>query len=159
MTESEQPIRLRLNGDQVLCYLAGQSRPTPVRLAWTRPLTHRGGEVTVLDAKEKKEIATLEGLDGLDPVSRGIVEEELRRRYFLPKITRVIRTSASFGNRYWQVETDRGPRRFLMKSPETNATWLTEDRCVLRDTLSNCYEIESFLGLDRASRDQAEKVL
>ena len=46
-----------------------------------------------------------------------------------------------------------------MKSPETNATWLTDDRCILRDTLGNCYEIESFEALDRISQAHADKVL
>jgi len=159
MTESQHPFKLRRNGDQILYFPAGQNEPVPVRLVWFRPLSHRGGEVSILHARQKKEIAMLRDLDHLDPASRGIVVEELRRRYFLPKITRVVRTSASFGNRYWHVETDCGPKRFLMKSPETNATWLSDDRCLLCDTLGNYYEIQSFQKLDRASQGQAEKVL
>ena len=159
MSESERTFRLSRSGDQVLYHAADVEDGMPVRLVWTRPLTGRGGEVAVLHAKEKKEIATLPDSERLDAESRRILDEELQRRYFLPKITRVVKTTATFGNRYWHVETDRGPRQFLMKSPETNATWLTDDRCLLRDTLGNCYEIESFDRLDNVSRAQAEKVL
>ena len=159
MSESEQIFRLSRSGDQVLYHAADDGDGVPVRLVWIRPLTARGGDVAVLHAKEKKEIAMLRDFGPLDADSRRILDEELQRRYFLPKITRVVKATAIFGNRYWHVETDRGTRKFLMKSPETNATWLTDDRCLLRDTLGNCYEIESFETLDRVSRAHAEKVL
>ena len=159
MTEPGQSFTLRRNGDQIL-YCAGEDiQGVPVRLAWVRPLTDQGGEVSILRAGKKEEIAMLRDLGRLDPASRDILVEELQKRYFLPKITRVVKATAIFGNRYWHVETDRGTRKFLMKSPETNATWLTDDRCLLRDTLGNCYEIESFETLDRVSRAHAEKVL
>ena len=159
MSNSEQEFRLRRAGDQILYHAGDDQEPIPVRLSWARPLTDRGGQVVILRAGKKEEVATLTGAEQLDGTSRGIIEDELKRRYFMPKITRVVSTAATFGNRYWHVETDCGPRRFLMKSPETDATWITDDRCVLKDALGNCYEIESLSELDRASRANVEKVL
>ena len=71
----------------------------------------------------------------------------------------MLHTHVSFGNRYWNVETDRGPKRFLMKSPETNTTWLTADRCILRDNLGNCYEIPRCPAWTPKSRANAQAVL
>ncbi len=159
MCQSQPVFKLRRNGDQILYHSGDGDGAVPVRVAWVRPLTGRGGAVTVMHAGKKQEIAMLEGFDHLDAESRQIVADELACRYFLPKITKVLETFATFGNRYWRVETDRGPRRVLMKSPEADATWVTDDRCLLRDALGNCYEIESFAGLDRASRILADKVL
>ena len=159
MKETPHSCTLHRKGDQVLARTAGQDEEVPVRIVWARPLTGRDSGVCILHATKKTEVALLQSLDDLDAASRGIAEEELASRYFLPKITHVLHTRARFGNRYWHVETDRGPKRFLMKSPETNATWVTEDRCILKDTLGNCYEIESFGKLDPESRAKAEIVL
>ena len=156
---SQREFTLRRQGDQLLLRFAGDGDEVAVRLVWPRPTTARGAEVSILDAKTRKELVLLREFDGLDHESRALLEDELSTRYILPKIIRVVRTDAHFGNRYWEVETDRGPRRFLMKSPDTNALWTTPDRCILHDVQGNCYEIESFKALDAASRAQAEKVL
>jgi hypothetical protein len=118
----------------------------------------RGRQVCFLD-EQKREVLMIDSLDGLDPESRRVAEAELERRYLIPKITRVVRTAAHFGSRYWEVETDRGPRRFAMKDPAKNAVWISDDHLILRDTLGNRYEIPSFATLDQWSRSQVAKVL
>ena len=159
MSESSQQYKFRRKGDQVLVHFPDGKDPQPARVVWARPLSGPGSGVSILHASKKEEIVLLHDFKGLDATSQQILEEELHRRYFLPKIIRIITTKASFGNRYWDVLTDCGPRQFLMKSPETNATWLTDDRCILRDTLGNCYEIESLAQLDPTCRGKAEMVL
>jgi hypothetical protein len=150
---------LRRAGDRLLYSSKAFPGGIPVRLAWARPITGRGCAIVVMHAAKKEDVATIDGIDRLDAETRRLVEHELAQRYFMPRITRVVKTKAHFGNRYWHVETDRGDRKFLMKSPETDVTWITEDHCVLRDSLGNCYEIESFGSLDRASKLEADKVL
>jgi hypothetical protein len=132
--------------------------PVPVKVLWVRPISGRGREVSIVGL-DKKELCLLGSLDCLEPASRRVAEEELNRRYLVPRITRVRRTSAHFGNRYWDVQTDRGPRRFLMRDPNKNAVWVTEDRLVIRDSLGNRYEIEAFSKLDPVSRTEAERVM
>jgi len=159
MQDGKHNIELSRNGGQLLARWDGSEETIPVRIVWASPLQAPAGGVSILHASKKQEIAFLPSLDALAGPSREIAAEELGRRYFLPKIRRVLHTRASFGNRYWHVETDRGSKRFLMKSPETNATWLTDDRCILRDSLGNCYEIESLQALDSQSRARVEAVL
>lgn len=140
--------------------LAGtdDGKEQPVKIVWARPITGRGREVSVL-SMDNKEIAMLDSLDQLDAASRQIAEKELEDRYLVPRITRVNEAEANYGNRYWNVETDRGPRRFLMKDPNANVTWITDDRLIIRDTLGNRYEIESFSALDAKSRAQVDKII
>lgn len=161
MNESENSvptIRLRRKEDKVVLDPGDGQEPKPVKLVWAQPVSRRGGPVSVLDA-EKNELAMLPSLDALDRESRKVAEEELRGRYLVARITRVMSTRATYGVRYWHVETDRGERRFTIKHTSKNAIWVTDDHLVLRDTLGCRYEIKSFSALDRRSRMEVEKVL
>ena len=157
----EKPARefvLARKDDQVVIRFADGGDEVPVRLVWARPIYGRGREVCLLDAN-KHEILTLPGTECLDAESRRIAEDELAKRYFIPRITRVMHTEAHFGNRYWHVDTDVGERRFTMKEPARNAVWVTDDHLVVRDTLGNRYEVKPFSALDAASRLEVLKII
>ncbi len=128
-----------------------------VRPVWARPVRGRQAEIALLDEKQKEVVLT--SLEAVDSASRSILEEELTRRYLIPQITRVTRTLVHFGNRYWSVETDRGPRQFHMKEPRKNVVWVSDDHLVLRDTLGNRYEIPSLSTLDARSQSLVERVM
>jgi hypothetical protein len=144
--------------DGVFARFGDGKKDMPVRIVWARPVSGKGRELSILD-KDKKEVRMLDSLDCLDPESRQIAREELDKRYLMPKITKVSKTSAHFGNRYWDVETDRGARRFLMKDPNKNVIWVTDDRLIIRDTQGNRYEIESFSALDSRSKFETDKII
>ena len=132
--------------------------PIEVTLAWARPISGRGGEVSLI-GPDKKEVLFLNSLAELDGESRRVAEEELARRYLVSRIVRVYATEARFGDRYWDVETERGRRRFVMKDPNANIIWAGDDSLIIRDTLGNRYTIESLEALDPASRAQVLKVV
>jgi hypothetical protein len=67
-------------------------------------------------------------------------------------VSRVKRIDVQFGTRYWEVDTDRGPRWFALREPGKNVVWLSDDRLVLRDTAGNRYEIADLSALDARSR-------
>lgn len=158
MNGSVKNIVLLRKQDQVMARLNDTAEEIPVKVLWARPISGRGEEISIL-GMDKKEVLMLDSLECLDPGSRKIAEEELDRRYLVPRIIVVKKTEANFGNRYWEVETDRGPRRFLMKDPNTNAIWITDDKLIIRDSLGNHYEIESLAALDDRSRAEVEKVI
>jgi len=151
-------IRLKRQGDQILLDAAGDQAAKPVKLVWARPIAGRGSHLSIMDAKHN-EIALVNGLDALDPESRRIAEEELAKRYLVPRITRVIRTRACFGIRYLHVETDIGPRRFAFKNATRDVVWITDDHVMLRDTMGCRYEINPFSALDPVSQREAHRVL
>jgi len=158
MASNPRKFQLLREGDRVFLRFAGGGDRRPVRLAWTRPLSARGGQVSII-GDDKKEVLLLDSLDSLDSDSRAVAEEELAKRYLIPRITRVLRTSADFGMRYLQVETDLGPRHFALKHASKNAVWITDDHLMLRDTLGCRYEIRPFSALDQRSRAEIEKVI
>jgi len=158
MGEATRKVRLVRKLDGVFASFDGSGEEKPVKLVWARPVSGKGEEVSIV-GKDKTELMMLKNLDCLDATSRKIAEEELAARYLVPKITRVIRTHPSFGNRYWAVETNLGWRSFVMKDPTKNASWLSQDRVIIRDTLGNRYEIESVSKLDVRSRAEVQKVL
>jgi len=160
MTERQRDFQLLRDADQVFLRFTGQESDArmPVKLAWVRPLSARGGEVSIIDS-DKKEVLLLDSLADLDPDSRAVAEDELAKRYVIPRITRVTRTSAEFGMRYLYVETDLGLRNFALKHASKNAVWITDDHLMLRDTLGCRYEINPFSALDDRSRAEIDKVI
>ena len=158
MQKPEREFVLLRKRDQVVIRFADATDELPVRVAWARPIYGRGCELALLDEK-KHEVLTLPGLDCLDAESRRVAEDELNKRYLVPKITRVIHTEAHFGNRYLHVETEQGARRFAMKDPARNAIWVTDDRLIVRDSLGNRFEVPSFSALDPASQAELMKII
>ena len=121
-----------------------------VTVRYLRPLTSRA-EIVLLDDKGH-EVVTMMTTDGLPAEQRRVLEDALRDRYHLVTITRVVEVDVLFGTRYWTVETDRGPRRFALREPGKNVTWLGDRHLVLRDTAGNRYEILDTDALDGRSR-------
>jgi len=158
MKKNKGGVTLRRKMDQLLAKLQGSDEELPAKIVWARPVSGRGREVSVL-GRDNREIAYLQDLSELDDQSLEVAQAELARRYLVPRITKVTRADANYGNRYWRVETDRGTRTFLMKDPAANMIRLTADRLILRDALGNRYEIESLASLDEASRAFIERVL
>lgn len=130
-----------------------------VRVLWARPLSGRGGPVSIMKAGKKRELAYVSDVDELDDESRRIAMEELAGGAVLPVIHAVRQVLPRFGNYYWDVETDMGRRTFLLASPENNTFRPRPDAVVLKDVSGNCYEIASVAGLSKASRHEMERVL
>ena len=150
--------RLSRAGDRILYHAPDGSLPVGVKIRWARPLSGRNREVALIDAEKKVEVLYLESLDRLDPDSLAIAGEELERSLALPRIVRVRRADPRHGNRYWWVDTDRGPAHFLMGSPETHVIRPSPDRMIVKDVMGNCYEIFPVSGLDARSLAELDKV-
>ena len=134
------------------------SEPQPVNAVWARPVTGRGREVSLLNEK-KEEVLMLQDLSSLDTQSREAVDAALAQRYVIPRITRVVDVLVNSGSYFLSVETDRGPRRFAIRSPRRNIKWVTDDRLLIQDTMGVRYEIESADALDPRSRARLEEVI
>ncbi|MBA3685582.1 MAG: DUF1854 domain-containing protein [Planctomycetes bacterium] len=156
-SEGVPAITLARALDRVTAAIDGRP-PVPVRLVWARPITGRGQDIALLD-DQKTCLAMVGGLAVFAPASRAIAEEELGRRYCIAAITSVHAVRVEFGNRYWDVETDRGRRRFLLREPGKNLTRVSEDHVLIRDTLGNRYVIASLAALDPRSRIEAIRAL
>jgi Domain of unknown function (DUF1854). len=149
---------LRREGDKLIYEVNGRE-PMPARVAWTLPLSERPGPVSILVAGKKKELAYLDSLDRLDPESRKIAKEELDIAVILPRITEIHLVWPRFGNYYWDTETTKGHRKFLLVSPENNSQYIGADAVIVKDVSGNCYEINPISGLDKKSLKELDKVL
>lgn len=142
-------------GDLAAC-LEGQGQPVPnVRVARCFPWSLDQGYVSVRD-KDGKELALLKDLEGMDPDSRRLIEQELREKVFVPKIQRIKRYSAEFDVIYITADTDRGEVTFQIRDSE-DVRALTPRRALFRDVDGNVYEVEDLFALDRTSQKYIEQ--
>ena len=121
------------------------------------PLSDPAHGISLLDA-EGHELLWVEDLAELPPDVRVALEEELRRREFVPVIRRIVRVSAPVEPSEWEVETDRGPARFLLNS-EDDVHPLDEHRALLHDAHGVRYLIPDARALDPTSRRLLERYL
>ncbi len=153
-----QPFMLFRKNRKLFIRFCGQDHDIAVSPVWTRPLTARGRELSLVD-QNKREVMRVPDPDSLDPESRDMLISELESRYLIPLILKIVDVRAHLGTLYWTVITDAGPRRFALKDPSENVMWLSEDHIVLRDCVGNRYEIESIRGMDRQSRNKMSLVI
>jgi hypothetical protein len=133
-------------------------------------LEHRGVEVVrafPFSAAEEcvsisdsngRELVWIERLTDLSIETRAILEQELNRRQFLPKILRIQRVSSSTEPSEWTVETDRGSTHFLLNSEE-DVRRVARHGALIQDTLKVRYWIPDVRSIDARSQRILERYL
>ena len=135
--------------------LRGERTYLDVRIARVLPLSDDKCYIALRDGGDK-EIGILLTLEGLDPESLRIVEEELTRRYFLPKVLTVTDVKDEYGVVIWDVETDYGPRRYTVRNMRDNTVALTATRALMTDVDGNRFE---FTNVEKLSAKAQEVLL
>ena len=70
----------------------------------------------------------------------------------IPRITKVISCEEKFGSIKWEVETDRGPAKFRIRSRHSDIKKLYgSNRVIVRDSNDTRYEIPDYTALDAHS--------
>ena len=96
----------------------------------------------------------------LDDESRKAVEYELRSFYLVPIIQRIHSIREEFGFLYWSVDTDRGPKEFIMRdSIIGQVRQVGPGRWLIIDINQTRYEVRNFEQLDEASQSFLTKYL
>ena len=91
-------------------------------------------------------------LSELDAASVNALAECFAEYYLIPKITRVLLCEEKFGSIKWEVETDRGPVKFRIRSRHSDIKKMHgSNRIIVRDTNDNRYEIPDYTVLDAHS--------
>ena len=121
------------------------------------PLSDPSRFITLVD-DAGREVATIESLDDLAPDARAVLVEELARREFIPRITRIVSASRDTLPCEWEVETDRGPTRFTLDS-EDNLRRLGPGRVLITDARGLRYQVLEPERLDAPSRRLLERFL
>jgi hypothetical protein len=107
---------------------------------------------------EGVEVLWIEDLAGMPPAERKILEEEFRRREFMPVIQRIVSVSSNTDPSQWDIETDHGRTEFLLKS-EDDVRRVGPRGAILVDSAGMRYLVPDTHRLDSASRRVLERYL
>ena len=150
-------IRITRNSLGELVLEREAEEPRLVKPVRALPLTDPDDWIGLMDEKGKP-VHMVRSLKELDPDSRALLEHELEQLYFLPKIQCIRQVTEEYGVLRLDVDTDRGPRAFEIRSRE-HIRFLPEGRVLLRDLDGNRYEIPHLGELDAHSQLLAEVYL
>jgi hypothetical protein len=104
------------------------------------------------------ELAWIDRMQDLPSALRGLVEEELALRDFVPQIKRLKSVSTFATPSIWSVETDRGDTTFVLKG-EDDIRRLGRNALLIAGGQGVQYSVPDMSALDRASRRLLERFL
>ena len=113
--------------------------------------------LSMVDA-DGAEVVWVSHLSELGDSVRMLIEEELAAREFMPRIRRIVSVSTFSTPSIWQVETDCGATRLVLKGEEdirrlkNGALWISDSHGI-------AYVIPKRQELDRSSRRLLERFL
>ncbi len=133
--------RLIIENDR--CYLS-------VKAIYAAPLSYPNHYISLIDEKGE-EITMIRSVDALDEETRIVILKELSRRYCGALIQKIHSIRSEFGVSYWDVQTDRGRREFVVEENPNQFIWLSDTRLLILDVDSNRFEIPDYTRLDARS--------
>jgi hypothetical protein len=104
------------------------------------------------------ELAWIDRLDALPDATRAQVEEALASREFVPEILRLLQVSTFATPSTWEVETDRGVTRFILRG-EDDIRRLGAATLLIADSHGIQFLIRDLPSLDRHSRKLLDRFL
>ena len=121
---------------------------TRVGVYLTFPLTNPEEFISIREADEKaKEIGMIEKLSQLEPDQQEMIREQIKLRYFIPVIIKVMDVKDEYGYAYWHVQTNFGVCRFTTRMSGDAVVSLSDSRLMVTDIDGNRYEIPDFYKL------------
>lgn len=115
------------------------------------PLSEPNRWIAVLGS-DGREIGILSDLWGLSPENARLVQEELQRRYIVPKVLAILSCRDRFDMVEWTMETDRGRVTFLTRNLRENIRQPLPNHLTLTDVQGNRYDIPDVARLDPDSQ-------
>ncbi|EFM11909.1 conserved hypothetical protein [Paenibacillus curdlanolyticus YK9] len=100
------------------------------------------------------ELYTIDCLSQLSEESRLVVEEALRERYMIPRITRIASIKKRGAYWSWSVDTDYGATRLMMMNLHETIRQITPARWIVTDQDGRRFEFSKNESLDAHSLKQ-----
>lgn len=165
--ESEEVLQMRFLDDSNASFQRTKggflSLKTPdkeydrVGVYLTFPLTDAEEFISIREADEKaKEIGLIRSLKDLSHDAQEMVREQIRLRYFLPVIRKVMDVKDEYGYAYWNVQTDFGVCRFTTHMGGDAVVNLGEARYQITDIDGNRYELPDLYALTVMERKKLD---
>ena len=105
------------------------------------------------------ELLWIERLDQVAPGARQLIEEELEVREFVPSIEKIVSVSSFSTPSTWEVETDRGPARLVLKAEEDIRRLGGRTHLLIAGGDGLQFRVRDTTALDRHSRRLLERFL
>lgn len=106
--------------------------------------------------KDSEEIGLIKDIEDFDEEQRTLLKGELLRKYYAPKIIKILSLKEARGASFWKCETDAGELSFTVQDTYRSLSRIGNDRAYITDACGNRYEIESLAALDKKSRRRLE---
>lgn len=163
-----QPLRFIKGGDvrfwrpagavHLRAEIAGDRTILSARVKRVFPLSNPNGFLSIQDDAEK-EVGIVESIEEFETESRKLVAEELDRRYFTPRISRIDQLKQDAGMWKFNVETQRGTAEFYVRNWRDSAHETAAGRWQINSVDGQRFEIESVEALDGRSQALLEQLL
>ena len=98
---------------------------------WISLRVHGGSEIGIVRRPEQ-----------LPEEQRRLLDEELERRYFTPRILTIESLVEKFGESHWRVVTSAGPCRFRVRNDHTQIREIVASALLISDVDGNRYLLE-----------------
>ncbi len=135
----------------------GDKEYSRVGVYLTFPLTDPEEFISIREADEKaKEIGMIEKLSQLERKQQEMIREQIRLRYFMPVITKVLDIKDEYGYAYWHAVTNFGVCRFTTQMSGEAVVALSDSRLLVTDIDGNRYEIPDFYKLSVLERKKLD---
>jgi hypothetical protein len=122
------------------------------------PIAAPENGIALVSSEGGQELLWIEHLSDLSDASRGLIEEELASREFMPEI-RAIKGVSSFATpSTWQVDTERGDAELVLKGEE-DIRRLSATTLLIADSHGIQYLIRDLSALDSHSRKILDRFL
>ncbi len=109
-----QDLRVFRDGSNNLnCEIEGRGTWRKIAVRRAFPYSDPGHFISLVLSDEH--IGIIGDLEDLDAESRGHLKDALAKRYHIPEVTRILSVREVHSTAVWTVETDRGPREFVVR--------------------------------------------
>ena len=98
-------------------------------------------------------------LEAVTGAARQLIEEELEVREFVPTIQKILAVSSFSTPSTWEVETDRGPARLVLKAEEDIRRLGGRTRLLIAGGDGLQFRVKDTTALDKHSRRLLERFL
>lgn len=123
----------------------------------TFPLSNPEEFISIREADEKaKEIGMIRSLKEMPGEVQDMIGEQVRLRYFMPVIRKVMEVKDEYGYAYWHVQTDFGSCRFTTHMGGDAVVALGEARYQITDIDGNRYELPDLYALSVMERKKLD---
>lgn len=106
--------------------------------------------ISVRNQKDQ-EIGVIKDVADFSSQVQEAIKNELQWRYYAPEIKQILNIKEEFGHMYWDVETNRGLRKFVTRGRDDGVYPITDQRLLIIDMTGNRFEILNYHQLDDKS--------